>query len=122
MLNRLAWLAAALVFSVAGLAQAQAAAPLAADLPARFKSWQPSAPVDRGLNPAVGHVAASSPQRRHHALIGGAIGALTGVAFCTVVASLVDDSDSGLSTCPADTLLLFGAGGFALGFGIGWII
>jgi hypothetical protein len=44
------------------------------------------------------------------------------VAFCTVVASLVDDSDSGLSTCPADTLLLFGAGGFALGFGIGWII
>jgi ABC-type amino acid transport substrate-binding protein len=75
------------------------------------------------LTPAAGRFIATSPDRKRHALIGGAIGAALGLAVCTVISTLADDSaDGGLSTCPVDTYLLFGAAGFGLGFAIGWAI
>jgi hypothetical protein len=123
MSNRLAWLIVGLVLVAAGPAQAQVPRPLPANPPVQFQSWQPAMPIGGSINPAVGQFAAPSPNRKRHALIGGALGALAGVAFCTAVSTLADDSaDGGLSTCPLDSYLLFAAGGFALGFTIGWAI
>ena len=122
MWNRLTWLIAGLVLVTAVPSQAQVPRPLPANPPVQFESWQPAMPIN-GINPAIGQFAALSRDRKRHALIGGAIGALAGVAFCTVVSTLADDSaDGGLSTCPLDSYLLFAAGGFALGFTIGWAI
>jgi hypothetical protein len=123
MSNRLAALIAGLVLATAGTAPAQSPRPLSAIPPIRFESWQASVPFDRGLTPAAGRFIATSPDRKRHALIGGAIGAAVGLAVCTVISTLADDSaDGGLSTCPVDTYLLFGAAGFGLGFAIGWAI
>jgi hypothetical protein len=122
MWNRLAWLIAVLVLVAADPSQAQAPRSLPANPPLQFESWQPVMPMG-GITSAVSQFAAPSRNRKRHALIGGAIGALTGVAFCTVISTLADDSaDGGLSTCPLDSYLLFAAGGFALGFTIGWAI
>jgi hypothetical protein len=122
MWNRLTWLIAGLVLVTAVPSQAQVPRPLPANPPVQFESWQPAMPIS-GIHPAIGQFAAPSRDRKRHALIGGAIGALVGVAFCTVVSTLADDSaDGGLSTCPLDSYLLFAAGGFALGFTIGWAI
>jgi hypothetical protein len=56
-------------------------------------------------------------------LLGGAIGAAAGVVVCTVISTLIDDSaDRGLSFCPLDTYLLFAAGGFIVGAGIGLLL
>ena len=122
MWNRLTWLITGLVLVAAVPSQAQVPRPLPANPPVQFESWQPAMPIS-GINPAIGQFAAPSRDRKRHALIGGAIGALAGVAFCTVVSTLADDSaDGGLSTCPLDSYLLFAAGGFALGFTIGWAI
>jgi hypothetical protein len=122
MWNRLTWLIAGLVLVAAVPSQAQVPRPLPANPPVQFESWQPAMPTS-GINSAIGQFAAPSRDRKRHALIGGAIGALAGVAFCTVVSTLADDSaDGGLSTCPLDSYLLFAAGGFALGFTIGWAI
>jgi hypothetical protein len=64
-----------------------------------------------------------SRDRTHRALIGGAIGAATGVVFCTVMSTLVDDSaDGGLSFCPLDSYLLIGGGGFVIGAVLGWVL
>ena len=122
MWNRLTWLIAGLVLVTAVPSQAQVPRPLPANPPVQFESWQPAMPIS-GIHPAIGQFAAPSRDRKRHALIGGAIGALAGVAFCTVVSTLADDSaDGGLSTCPLDSYLLFAAGGFALGFTIGLAI
>jgi hypothetical protein len=122
MWNRLAWLIGGLLL-VAAPSQAQAPPPLPANPPVQFESWQPEVPISGGINPALGQFVAPSRDRKRHALIGGALGALAGVAFCTAVSTLADDSaDDGLSTCPLDSYLLFAAGGFALGFTIGWAI
>jgi hypothetical protein len=122
MWNRLTWLIAGVTLVAAVPSQAQVPQPLPANPPVQFESWQPATPIS-GINSAVGQFVAHSRDRKRHALIGGAIGALAGVAFCTVVSTLADDSaDGGLSTCPLDSYLLFAAGGFALGFTIGWVI
>jgi hypothetical protein len=122
MWNRLIWLIAGLTLVAAVPSQAQVPRPLPANPPVQFESWQPAMPISSS-NPAVGQFAAPSRDRKRHALIGGAIGAVAGVAFCTVVSTLANDSaDGGLSTCPLDSYLLFAAGGFALGFTIGWVI
>ena len=60
--------------------------------------------------------------RLRRALIGGAIGAATGVITCTVISNLVKDSDSGLTTCDTKAYIAFGGGGFALGAVLGWLI
>jgi hypothetical protein len=122
MSNRLAALIAGLVLATAGAAPAQSPRSLPAAPPIRFESWQASVPFDRGITPP-GRFIATSPDRKRHALIGGAIGAVVGLAVCTAISTLADDSaDGGLSTCPLDTYLLFGAAGFGLGFAIGWAI
>jgi hypothetical protein len=122
MWNRLIWLIAGLTLVAAVPSQAQVPRPLPANPPVQFESWQSAMPISSS-NPAVDQFAAPSRDRKRHALIGGAIGAVAGVAFCTVVSTLANDSaDGGLSTCPLDSYLLFAAGGFALGFTIGWVI
>ena len=121
MSNRLTALIAGLVIATAGAAQAQSPRPLQAAAAMRFESWQPTAPFDDGIAPAAGQRVVTSPGRKRHALIGGVIGAAVGLAACTAISTLADDSaDGGLSACPLDTYLLFGAAGFGLGFAIGW--
>jgi hypothetical protein len=87
----------------------------------RFESWQAE-----GALPAALPAGITVPAPRHrtrHALVGGAIGAVTGLAVCTAISTWADDSaDPGLSFCPLDTNLLFAGGGFALGFGLGWVL
>jgi hypothetical protein len=121
MSNRLALLIAGLVLATVP-AQAQTRQPLPAT-PLRFESWQPGAPFEARVDPARITVAASSRDRARHGLIGGAIGVVAAVAFCTTISTLANDSaEGGLSACPIDTYLLLGAGGFAAGFAIGWVI
>lgn len=121
MSNRLAALIAGLVFATVGAAHAQTPRPLAATAPIRLESWQPSADFLDGITPPAGQLVTISRDRERHALIGGAIGAVVGVAACTAISTLVDDSaDGGLSACPLDTYLLFGVAGFGLGSAVGW--
>jgi hypothetical protein len=123
MSHRLAALLAGLVFATAGAVQAQRPQPLLAAAATRFEAWQPTTWSEDAIAPSAGRLVATSPDRRRHALIGGAIGAVAGVAVCTAISTLVDDSaDGGLSACPLDTYLLFGAAGFGLGFAIGWVV
>jgi energy-converting hydrogenase Eha subunit A len=121
MSDRLAALITGLVFATVGAAHAQTPRPLPATAAIRFESWQPSAAFIVPITPAAGQVVAASRDRERHALIGGAIGAVVGVAACTAISTLVDDAaDGGLSACPLDTYLLFGVAGFGLGFAVGW--
>jgi ABC-type branched-subunit amino acid transport system permease subunit len=76
-----------------------------------------------GDKPAAGRFVAPAQNRRRHALLGGAIGAVAGVVFCTAVSTLANDSaEGGVSFCPLDSYLLIGGAGFALGFAIGWVV
>ena len=121
MRSRLASLLAGLALATVSTAQAQSPLSLALTPGVRFESWRPAVPGDR--LPAAIRIGASSRDRERHALIGGAIGAAAGVAFCTVISTLANDSaDGGLSFCPASSYLLIGGAGFALGFAIGWAI
>jgi len=122
MLNRLTLLIAGLVLATTVPAPAQTPQPLAAT-PVRFESWQPGAPFEPPVHPARVTFAASSRGRARHGLIGGAIGVVAAVAFCTTVSTLANDSaDGGLSTCPISSYLLLGAAGFAAGFAIGSVL
>lgn len=122
MSNRLTLLIAGLVLASTVPAQAQTPQPLAAT-PIRFESWQPGAPFEPQGDPARVTFAASSRDRARHGLIGGVIGVVAAVAFCTTISTLANDSaDRGLSTCPISSYLLMGAAGFAAGFAIGWVI
>ena len=123
MSNRLALLITGFVLATAGATQAQSPQPLPAATPMRFESWQPTAWFDDAITPAASQLVVPSPNRKRHALIGGAIGVVTSVVVCTAISTLADDSaEGGLSACPLDTYLLFGAAGFGLGFAIGWSI
>jgi hypothetical protein len=123
MSNRVAGLIAGFIFAMMGTAQAQSPRLLPATTPIRFESWQPPAQFYAGITPAARQVLPAPRDRERHALIGGATGVVVGVAACTVFSTLLDDSaDSGVSTCPLSTYLLFGAAGFGLGFAIGWVI
>jgi hypothetical protein len=122
MSNRLVLLIAGLVLATVIPAQAQTPQPLAAT-PMRFESWRPGAPFEARVDPARITVASSSRDRARHGLIGGAIGVVAAVAFCTTISTLANDSaEGGLSTCPISSYLLMGAAGFAAGFAIGWVI
>jgi hypothetical protein len=122
MSNRLAFLIPTLVIATTVPAQGQTPQPLPAT-PVRFESWQPGAPFEPRVNPARVMVAATSRDRARHGLIGGAIGVVAAVAFCTTVSTLANDSaEGGLSTCPISSYLLMGAAGFAAGFAIGWVL
>ncbi len=119
---RLATLIVGLLLATTSPVYTQSPRPIPA-APLSFESWRAGAPLDRPSQPVTGQFLVTSRDRTRHALLGGAIGAAAGVAFCTVVSTLVDDSaDGGLSFCPLDSNLLIGAAGFALGAVIGWAI
>lgn len=121
--SRLAALIASLLLAIAGPAQSQSPQSLPAAVPIRFESWHPAAPLDLGSKPAASQFVATSRSRTRQALLGGAIGAVAGVVFCTAVSTLANDSaEGGLSFCPLDSYLLIGGAGFALGFAIGWVV
>jgi hypothetical protein len=64
-------------------------------------------------------------QRRNRTgqvLLGGAIGAATGIVVCTVISNLVKDPGTGFSTCTTKGNLGFALGGAALGALLGWLI
>ncbi|HEV8150073.1 MAG TPA: hypothetical protein VGP61_07825 [Gemmatimonadales bacterium] len=60
--------------------------------------------------------------RTGHAVLGGAIGAATGIVACTVISNLVKDPGSGFSTCTTKGYLGFALGGAALGALLGWLL
>ena len=109
------------LLALAGPLRGQSTEQPAAALPARFESWRPAAPSESVPSPGI-RLAPTPRHRGRNALIGGAIGAATGVLLCTAVSTLADDSaDRGVSFCPLDSYLLIGGAGFALGFAIGWL-
>ncbi len=55
-------------------------------------------------------------------LIGGAIGAVAGVAVCTVISNIAKDPGTGFSTCTTKGYVGFAVGGFAVGAGLGAIV
>jgi hypothetical protein len=104
-------------------AQAQNPRPLAEATPLVFESWRPAPALDSGSKVALGQLVAASRDRGDQALLGGAIGAATGVVVCTFISTMIDDSaERGLSFCPLDTYLLFAGAGFVLGAFVGWLI
>ena len=116
-------LLAGLVITAPATGGAQTPLALAAAQPAPFESWTyPSSPAGQsaGISARVAAVGTRPPGRR--ALIGGAIGAVAGVAMCTAISNLVKDQATGFSTCTGDGYLLFGSAGFVLGFAVGWAL
>jgi len=75
------------------------------------------------LRPMAGGV----PQESHTApslrrgVIGGLIGAVAGVATCTLISNAFFNEGGGMSTCTTEGNLAFAGGGFALGFAVGWL-
>ena len=70
-----------------------------------------------------GAIAMPATSRRvRHALIGGAIGAVAGLAVCTAISNIADDAAvDRFTTCTAKGYLLTGSIGFATGFLVGWL-
>lgn len=101
LLERPALLIAGLALATTAPAQAQNPASPLTTRPAPFESWQPALPLDRDLSPARVQPAAAAGSRARNGLIGGAIGAVAGVAFCTVVSNVINDPGTGFSTCTA---------------------
>lgn len=120
---RLVPLVAGLLLTVAGAAHAQNPPPPLAAMPLQFQSWQAASTLDSSSNTTVVRLVAASRSRKGKALLGGVIGAATGVVICTAVSTLANDSaDGGLFFCPLDSYLLIGGAGFVLGAAIGWLL
>jgi hypothetical protein len=62
----------------------------------------------------------SSPRLRR-GVLGGLIGAVAGVATCTLISNAFFNEGGGMSTCTTKGNTTFAVGGFALGFAIGWL-
>jgi len=54
-------------------------------------------------------------------LIGGLIGAVAGVAMCTLISNAFFNEAGGFSTCTTTGNLMFAGGGLAVGFAVGWL-
>lgn len=122
MRNRTVVLVAGLVVAAAMPAHAQGQATFLAMQPTKFESWSwASTPRPDEVAVTTHPVARARPPGRN-ALIGGAIGALAGVALCTAFSNLMNEGSAGFSTCTRDGYLLFGSAGFALGFAVGWAL
>ena len=101
---------------VPAVGRAQAVAP--------FPAWSPiPLAAESALASTTVVVPATQPasQRLRRGLIGGAIGAVAGAAVCTAISNLTNEG-TGFSSCTRKGYLLFGAGGFALGFAVGWVL
>ncbi len=64
-------------------------------------------------------LAAPRNHRVRNAVIGGLIGAATGVITCTVISNLANDPGTGTSTCDTKAYVGFALGGAALGALVG---
>lgn len=53
-------------------------------------------------------------------VIGGLIGAVAGVAVCTLFSNAFFNEGEGFSTCTTKGNLMFAGGGLAVGFAVGW--
>jgi len=102
-------------------ATAQQAGPVAGEQRA-FVSWEPAAFAGQVRPVVLPEVSARSKDRVGNALLGGTIGAVAGVTFCTVVSNIVKDEGTGFSTCTTSGYLLTGGIGFGLGFIVGWSV
>lgn len=89
--------------------------------------------VDQRLYPALGgqgvqhHPAlpampqgSSRSRRLRRGVLGGVIGAVAGVATCTLISNVFFNEGGGMSTCTTKGNLAFAGGGFAAGFAVGW--
>jgi hypothetical protein len=54
-------------------------------------------------------------------VIGGLIGAMAGVAVCTLFSNAFFNEGGGFSTCTTKGNLMFAGGGLAVGFAVGWL-
>jgi hypothetical protein len=84
-------------------------APAPTPLPTPPWTWSPPS-----------HAASGSATRLKRAAIGGVLGALAGVATCTLLSNLFFNEGSGTSSCTTKGNLYFAGGGFLLGGVIGW--
>ena len=87
----------------------------------RFESWRSEALLDSHVSTPSVRTVTSSQHGARRALVGGVIGAVGGVVFCTAVSNVANDSAGGFSTCTLKGYLLTGSVGFALGFAVGWL-
>jgi len=63
----------------------------------------------------------SQSRQLRRGVLGGVIGAVAGVATCTLISNVFfNEGSSGMSTCTTKGNLVFAGGGFAAGFAIGW--
>ena len=112
-------LVAGLLLTGAGAVHAQNPPPPLAAIPLQFQSWRAASTLDSSSNLRL---VGASRSRKGKVLLGGVIGAATGVVICTAVSTLTNDSaEGGLSFCPLDSYLLIGGAGFVLGAAIGWL-
>jgi hypothetical protein len=93
--------------------------PEAARLPPLHRSSAVGAGPASTLTLGLRRDAPPMSRRGKHALIGGFIGAATGLIVCTTISNLVNDPGTGFSTCTAKGYVLFGVGGLAVGALIG---
>ncbi len=100
-------------------APAQDQAPLPAIQPTRFESWRPTTVPREALSTIRVQASSVTSRRSRNPLIGGAIGTIAGLAFCTAFSNLVKDAGTGFSTCTLKGYVLTGGIGFTLGFLIG---
>jgi len=81
----------------------------------------PVSPELRVAQPGPGTL--QDPPRRsrvRNAVVGGTIGALSGVVLCTLISTLLVNSERpGVTMCTTRGNLIFGGGGFLLGATIG---
>ena len=101
-------------------AQAQGLAPIP-PRQAVFASWRPPE-LPRAADRVAGSSGATISRRGRRALIGGAIGAVAGLAVCTVISNMTDEGAEGFSTCTWKGYLLTGGIGFGVGFAAGWLL
>jgi hypothetical protein len=114
-------LVACVQFTPYGVAAAQSPGPRQ-DRVITFASWGPATPAAQNTSARTYGSDALRSHRTRRILIGGAVGATAGLAACTAISTLADDSaDGGLSFCPLDTYLLVGGAGFLGGAAVGWL-
>lgn len=124
MLNRFATLAFSAILVVT-------ANPVAGQMSLRLAPSRPALLFDLAGNPlsaewpSLSNGVAISSARNHrvrNAVIGGLIGAATGVIACTVISNIANDPGTGTSTCDTKAYIGFALGGAALGALIGAVI
>lgn len=90
--------------------------------PAAFPAWQPPDLAPRAGSSSTYQAGTALSRRGRRALIGGAIGAVAGLAVCTVISNMTDEGAAGFSTCTWKGYLLTGGIGFGVGFAAGWLL